>query len=261
MVSEDFRQEMREIDVPCLMIHGDRDRPVPLEIAGKASADLLRNSRLLDLPGCPARPDVHAHGAAECRCAAAHPRHLCALRRPDAVTDVRCRAASCAPRDNGVPATASRGTACSICALSASSCLPIRMIVICVSGTQAGLSFTCSPRPSPLPGASFTDARGARLAQPSALFRPRAACRGVATVTHIHEIQRYASLGRRETRRIARPGSAGRTGGRCRGATEPTGSSRRSAGCRRRTIAALTPPRTRCILGSPGNMALRAASA
>lgn len=53
MVNEDFRQEMREIDVLCLMIHGDRDRSVPLEIAGKASADLLRNSRLLTYPGAP----------------------------------------------------------------------------------------------------------------------------------------------------------------------------------------------------------------
>jgi pimeloyl-ACP methyl ester carboxylesterase len=53
MVNEDFRAEMREIDLPCLLVHGDRDRSVPVEITGKPSAELLRDCRFLVYPGAP----------------------------------------------------------------------------------------------------------------------------------------------------------------------------------------------------------------
>jgi pimeloyl-ACP methyl ester carboxylesterase len=53
MVQADFRAEMRGIDVPTLVVHGDRDRSVPLELTGKPSAALIPGSRLLVYPGAP----------------------------------------------------------------------------------------------------------------------------------------------------------------------------------------------------------------
>ena len=44
MVEEDFRAEMRRIDVPTLLIHGDLDQSAPIELTGKPSAGLI--------PGC-----------------------------------------------------------------------------------------------------------------------------------------------------------------------------------------------------------------
>jgi non-heme chloroperoxidase len=53
MAEEDFRDEMRRIDVPSLVIHGDRDRSMPVEITGRPSAELLQNGRLLVYEGAP----------------------------------------------------------------------------------------------------------------------------------------------------------------------------------------------------------------
>lgn len=53
MVREDFRAEMESIDVPTLIIHGDRDRSMPVEITGKPSAELIPGARLLVYPGAP----------------------------------------------------------------------------------------------------------------------------------------------------------------------------------------------------------------
>ena len=53
MVEADFRSEMRGIDVPTLIVHGDRDRSVPVELTGKPSADLIPGSRLLVYSGAP----------------------------------------------------------------------------------------------------------------------------------------------------------------------------------------------------------------
>jgi non-heme chloroperoxidase len=53
MVQADFRAEMRRIDVPTLVIHGDRDRSAPVELTGKPSAELIPNCRLLVYPGAP----------------------------------------------------------------------------------------------------------------------------------------------------------------------------------------------------------------
>jgi non-heme chloroperoxidase len=44
---------MRGIDVPTLIVHGDRDRSMPVELTGKPSADLIPGSRLLIYPGAP----------------------------------------------------------------------------------------------------------------------------------------------------------------------------------------------------------------
>jgi non-heme chloroperoxidase len=44
---------MRDIDVPTLIVHGDRDRSMPVEMTGKPSAELIPGSRLLVYPGAP----------------------------------------------------------------------------------------------------------------------------------------------------------------------------------------------------------------
>src|SRR3984957_9344359 len=53
MVQADFRAEMRRIDVPTLIVQGDRDRSVPVELTGKPSAELIPGSRLLVYAGAP----------------------------------------------------------------------------------------------------------------------------------------------------------------------------------------------------------------
>jgi non-heme chloroperoxidase len=53
MAEADFRAEMRRIDVPTLVIHGDRDRSAPLELTGRPSAELVPGSRLIIYPGAP----------------------------------------------------------------------------------------------------------------------------------------------------------------------------------------------------------------
>ena len=53
MVEEDFRAEMRGIDVPTLIVHGDRDRSAPVELTGKPSAELIPGCRLLVYEGAP----------------------------------------------------------------------------------------------------------------------------------------------------------------------------------------------------------------
>ena len=53
MVEEDFRAEMRRIDVPALLIHGDRDRSAPIELTGRPSAQLIPGCRFLTYEGAP----------------------------------------------------------------------------------------------------------------------------------------------------------------------------------------------------------------
>jgi pimeloyl-ACP methyl ester carboxylesterase len=53
MVEEDFRAEMQKIEVPVLLIHGDRDRSAPIELTGKPSARLIPGCRFLIYEGAP----------------------------------------------------------------------------------------------------------------------------------------------------------------------------------------------------------------
>ncbi len=53
MVEEDFRAEMRRIEAPTLIIHGDRDRSAPIELTGKPSAQLIPGCGLLVYEGAP----------------------------------------------------------------------------------------------------------------------------------------------------------------------------------------------------------------
>ena len=40
----DFRKDLKDFDIPTLVVHGDADEIVPLEISGKKSADMVANS-------------------------------------------------------------------------------------------------------------------------------------------------------------------------------------------------------------------------
>jgi non-heme chloroperoxidase len=53
MVEEDFRAEMRRIEVPTLLVHGDRDRSTPIELTGKPSAALIPGCRFEVYEGAP----------------------------------------------------------------------------------------------------------------------------------------------------------------------------------------------------------------
>ncbi|RDZ27835.1 alpha/beta fold hydrolase [Lysobacter silvisoli] len=49
----DFREDLKRIDVPVLVIHGDDDQIVPIDASGKASAALIKNAQLIVYPGAP----------------------------------------------------------------------------------------------------------------------------------------------------------------------------------------------------------------
>jgi len=41
----DFREDLKEFDVPTLVVHGNGDEVVPIEISGKISADMIQDSK------------------------------------------------------------------------------------------------------------------------------------------------------------------------------------------------------------------------
>src|SRR5208282_1643426 len=49
----DFTEDLKKFDVPTLVIHGDDDQIVPIDAAGRASAKLVKNSKLIVYPGAP----------------------------------------------------------------------------------------------------------------------------------------------------------------------------------------------------------------
>lgn len=49
----DFRKDLSRIDVPTLIIHGDSDRILPIEVTGKASQAAIKGSRLATISGGP----------------------------------------------------------------------------------------------------------------------------------------------------------------------------------------------------------------
>jgi non-heme chloroperoxidase len=50
---EDFRTDVRRIDVPTLVMHGDADRIIPIEVTGRRLARELRDARFVELKGGP----------------------------------------------------------------------------------------------------------------------------------------------------------------------------------------------------------------
>jgi len=49
----DFSSDLREIDIPVLLLHGDDDQIVPIDVASKKSAKLLKKGTLKIIPGAP----------------------------------------------------------------------------------------------------------------------------------------------------------------------------------------------------------------
>lgn len=49
----DYSEDLKRIPVPTLVIHGDDDQIVPIEAAGKRSAELVPDARLAIYPGAP----------------------------------------------------------------------------------------------------------------------------------------------------------------------------------------------------------------
>ena len=49
----DFTEDLKKIDVPTLILHGDADQIVPIGASGLLSAKLAKNSKLKVYPGAP----------------------------------------------------------------------------------------------------------------------------------------------------------------------------------------------------------------
>jgi pimeloyl-ACP methyl ester carboxylesterase len=49
----DFRAELRALDLPVLVIQGERDETCPLDLTGRPTAALVPGARLLVYPGAP----------------------------------------------------------------------------------------------------------------------------------------------------------------------------------------------------------------
>src|SRR6202021_4237641 len=49
----DFTPDLKKITVPTLVMHGDDDQIVPIADAGLLSAKLVKNSKLVVIPGAP----------------------------------------------------------------------------------------------------------------------------------------------------------------------------------------------------------------
>lgn len=49
----DFTEDLKQFDVPTLIVHGDDDQIVPIDAAGRAAAQLVRKATLKVYPGAP----------------------------------------------------------------------------------------------------------------------------------------------------------------------------------------------------------------
>ena len=49
----DFTEDLKKFDVPTLIIHGDDDQVVPIDAAGRASAKIVKDAKLIVYPGAP----------------------------------------------------------------------------------------------------------------------------------------------------------------------------------------------------------------
>jgi non-heme chloroperoxidase len=50
---EDFRADLKRIDVPTLVIHGDDDRILPLAATGRRTPEFVRSGQLVVIKGGP----------------------------------------------------------------------------------------------------------------------------------------------------------------------------------------------------------------
>jgi non-heme chloroperoxidase len=57
----DFTEDLKKIDIPILVLHGEDDQIVPIDAAGRASAKIVKNAKLKTYPGYPhGMPIIHA---------------------------------------------------------------------------------------------------------------------------------------------------------------------------------------------------------
>ncbi|MBT2767075.1 alpha/beta hydrolase [Stenotrophomonas sp. ISL-67] len=49
----DFREDLKRFDVPTLVIHGDDDQVVPIDVGGRMSAKQIKGAKLIVYPGAP----------------------------------------------------------------------------------------------------------------------------------------------------------------------------------------------------------------
>ncbi len=49
----DFNEDLKKIDVPTLVLHGDADQIVPIEDSAKLTAKIVKNATLKIIPGAP----------------------------------------------------------------------------------------------------------------------------------------------------------------------------------------------------------------
>jgi non-heme chloroperoxidase len=49
----DFTEDLKKIDIPTLVLHGDDDQIVPIGAAGLMSAKIVKNAKLKVYPGYP----------------------------------------------------------------------------------------------------------------------------------------------------------------------------------------------------------------
>ena len=49
----DFRNDMRAFSVPTLVIHGDSDATVPIDVSGRAAARMIAGAKLVEYGGAP----------------------------------------------------------------------------------------------------------------------------------------------------------------------------------------------------------------
>jgi non-heme chloroperoxidase len=57
----DFTEDLKKIDIPVLVLHGEDDQIVPIDAAGRSSAKILKNATLKTYPGFPhGMPTTHS---------------------------------------------------------------------------------------------------------------------------------------------------------------------------------------------------------
>jgi non-heme chloroperoxidase len=49
----DHTEDLKQVDIPVLVLHGEDDQIVPFELTGKRAATLLKHGKLISYPGFP----------------------------------------------------------------------------------------------------------------------------------------------------------------------------------------------------------------
>jgi pimeloyl-ACP methyl ester carboxylesterase len=49
----DFTEDLKKIDVPTLILHGDDDQIVPIDASARMSVKLVKGAKLVEIPGAP----------------------------------------------------------------------------------------------------------------------------------------------------------------------------------------------------------------